>query len=103
MKRLRAEFRDEARMDLKEIHAWYQKQRKGLGGEFRAEFREKLALVRQQPGMGRELAPGVRRMLLNRFPYLFVYRPLEGYLIVEGVLHQRRDPKMWQERMTRTG
>jgi len=86
-------------MDLKEIQAWYQKQRKGLGGEFRAEFRDKLALVCQSPGLGRELAPGVRRMLLNRFPYLFVYRPQEGYVIVEGVFHQRRDPRLWQERI----
>ena len=102
MKRCSVGLRQEARLDIKEIHAWYEKQRKGLGGAFRSELEAKIALLRRFPKIGLLIQENVRRVLLKRFPYIIVYRFLSGKVIIEGVFHAHRDPKVWWERIVDT-
>jgi len=42
------------------------------------------------------LALGVRRTLLDTFPYWLYYRTLDQRLEVIGVLHTKRDPDLWE-------
>ncbi len=69
-------LRLEAKRDLKEIHGWYEKQRKGLGAAFRSEIEETIGLLRRFPAIGLLIQENVRRALLKRFPYIIVYRLL---------------------------
>ena len=77
---------------------WYEQQRPGLGSEFAAACRSALALIRDQPQAFRHVQGEVRRVLLRRFPYAIFYRAREAELLVIAVMHERRDPRRWQER-----
>ena len=91
MKRCPVILRVEAKLDLKEIHAWYEKQRKGLGAAFRNEVEQTIAMLRRFPEIGLLIQENVRRVLLKRFPYIIVYRFLRGKVVIEGVFHAHRD------------
>jgi plasmid stabilization system protein ParE len=99
MKRCPVSLREEARLDIKEIHAWYEKQRKGLGAAFRNELEERITLLRRFPKIGLLIQENARRVLLKRFPYIIVYRFVSGKVIIEGVFHAHRDRKVWWERI----
>ena len=92
-------LRPEARADLADARNWYEAQRAGLGGEFLhqvdAVFRRMEAHPRQFPKFHGEL----RRALLRRFPYAAYFLSERRRIVVIGVLHQRRDPSTWQQRL----
>lgn len=51
------------------------------------------------PSEGAPLAGGRRRLLLDRFPYVLIYRPLPGGGVrVLAVAHGRRRPGYWRHR-----
>ncbi len=77
---------------------WYEQQRPGLGTEFAAACRSALAVIRDRPQVFRLVHGDVRRVLLRRFPYAIFYRYREAELLVVAVMHERRDPRRWQER-----
>ena len=77
---------------------WYQKQRPGLGAEFTAACRSALTLIQDRPLSFRLIYGELRRVLLRRFPYAIFYRYRESELLVVAVMHERRDPRIWQER-----
>lgn len=71
----------------------------GLALRFADEVERTLRLIQAYPLAGRILYGDVRRMLLDRFPYLLTYR-VEGDVIrVQLVVHARRDPK-WIRKTT---
>jgi toxin ParE1/3/4 len=41
----------------------------------------------------------VRRGRLRRFPYVIYYRVLSDKIEVIAILHARRDPTLWQDRV----
>jgi plasmid stabilization system protein ParE len=78
--------------------AWYEEQRPGLGTAFASACRSALALIQDRPEVFRFVHRDVRRVLLRRFPYAIFYRYRESELLVVAVMHERRDPRRWQER-----
>lgn len=51
------------------------------------------------PGEGAPLPRGRRRLLLDRFPYVPIYRPLPGGGVrVVAVAHGRQRPDYWRHR-----
>jgi plasmid stabilization system protein ParE len=92
-------LRPAAAADLEEAWLWYEKQRTGLGNEFLEEAEAAIRRVLDTP-----LAFGVvykdrRRALLRRFPYGVVYRILEDQVVVLAVVHARRRPRVWRQRL----
>ena len=84
---------DEAEAELAGAMEVYEKQRTGLGGEFRREFESYLERVRSNPlGYASEDDSGVRYCPLRRFPYTIVYVVLADSIWVAAVEHQRRRP-----------
>jgi len=63
------------------------------------EFIEAVELVSENPGVGAPHRHDTRRVLLNRFPYAVVYRPLTDRVMVVAVAHLRRRPVYWAERL----
>ena len=62
-------FRPIARTELHEAAWWYDRNRPGLGAEFTAAVDEILSRIAANPQRFRQVRPGVRRALLERFPY----------------------------------
>jgi toxin ParE1/3/4 len=51
------------------------------------------------PGQFPEYAFGTRRMVLQRFPYLLVFRAAAAGMEVIAVAHGRRCPGYWRDRI----
>lgn len=91
-------LRPEARLDIEEAAFWYEDQRVGLGDRLTAELGDLLIRIEKSPLQFPLVDHGVRRGLLHRFPYA-VYFVLEEAVIVLAVLHQRRNPEVWKQRI----
>ena len=77
---------------------WYDAQRPGLGDEFIQGLEHVIELISDLPEVFPEIAVGLRRALLGRFPYA-VYHRLDADLIdVIACLHTRRSPSRWRSR-----
>jgi hypothetical protein len=66
---------------------------------FKQELRQLMRRVAEMPLAWPAVGKGVRRCLLARFPYLVIYAPLPGELLVLAVGHQHRRPGYWRERL----
>jgi plasmid stabilization system protein ParE len=94
----RFRFHPAAEVELNEAATWYAERREGLGLEFLAAVREKVAGILDAPKRWR-LVNGSRRVLLGRFPYAIVYREVsDEELEIVAVAHYRRRPKYWFDR-----
>ena len=88
-------LKPKVRIDLTAAKAWYDEQRDGLGREFVLDFENALGLINRMPSRFREVKQGYRRALLRRFPYVVFFRYDESEIVVIGVYHAKRDPKVW--------
>lgn len=88
----------EAEIDLAEAKTWYRRKRRGLVEEFLLCVEEALERIRRFPEGATEVYPGVRRVVMRRFPYGVFYRVDPDQIAVIAVYHSRRDPRGWQER-----
>jgi plasmid stabilization system protein ParE len=82
----------------------YETEREGLGAEFWDELRAAIrALEEPGPecgpviGLPREL--GVKRKLLERFPYAIVFVGANSYVRIISVMHGHRRPAYWRRRL----
>jgi plasmid stabilization system protein ParE len=91
-------FRTEAATDASLARDWYDAQSAGLGDSFVASLERTVDLVATLPEAFPEIAAGLRRALLARFPYALYFR-LDGSIIdVIACLHTRQSPGRWRSR-----
>ena len=93
-----------AAVEAAEAAAWYEMRRKGLGAEFRAEFKVALdrlreAILRGTPWPGRLGERGVKRLLMQRFPFSVVFVATAEGVTVLALAHHRRKPGYWRDRL----
>lgn len=88
-----------ARADVRSARNWYERERRGLGSEFTEQLDNVMARVRELPLQFPDVRSGVRRALVQRFPYAiyFVMGP-DGVPAVIAVLHQHQDPSELEKR-----
>lgn len=91
-------------MEAIEAAAWYEQQRPGLGGEFQAALDTALDLLEQQvpplTAMPMNIGEsGLKRLLLDRFPYSVVVLEREADLLVLAFAHGSRRPGYWRDRI----
>jgi plasmid stabilization system protein ParE len=91
-------FRPEARDEIDEAYAWYERQRPGLGEGFLSAVREVLDRIQGTPEAYAQVYRDVRCGLTRRFPYGVFYRVEADRIVVLAVYHSRRDPRGWQDR-----
>jgi toxin ParE1/3/4 len=70
----------------------------GIRSEFTLRFDALVERIAQNPLQFPEIGSGVRRALLRRFPYA-IYFVATGSPIIIAVLHQRRYPAEWKQRL----
>ncbi|WP_089728089.1 type II toxin-antitoxin system RelE/ParE family toxin [Candidatus Thiosymbion oneisti] len=91
-------LRKEAEDDMKEAHEWYEGKRTDLGMEFIYEVECTFEIIRKNPRLYAKVFKNVRRVLCSHFPYSIYFFERGSDIIVIGVLHQRRNPTVWQAR-----
>jgi toxin ParE1/3/4 len=91
-----ASFNRFAVQELREAALRYEDEAPGLGSRFLEEVEAALAFLSEFPEAAQEVDEGVRRLVLPRFPYSLLYRPLgEGRIRLLAVSHQSRRPEHW--------
>ncbi len=86
-----------AEADLAEAKAWYERRQRGLGEDFLQCVEEALDRIRLLPEAYREVAPGVRRVIVRRLPYGVYYRVYLSKIAVLAFYHCKRDPRGWKK------
>jgi plasmid stabilization system protein ParE len=82
-----------AQRDIAEAADYYFKQRAGLDDEFLIEVDAAVVEVLTHPLRFEQVRPGIRRYLLERFPYGIYYRtPNEETVQILVVKHHSRRP-----------
>jgi plasmid stabilization system protein ParE len=92
-------FHAAAQAELEEATHYYDQQQPGLGDEFAEEVRRTLERIQQLPDAWTRLTEQVRRCRTNRFPYGVVYAVRGAEILVLAVMHLRRKPGFWADRI----
>ena len=85
-----------AQQELEEVTGYYDAFELGL--EFRAEFYRSLDRISANPESYALVAPHARRCMVRRFKYAIIYEIEPSRIVVLAVVHERRNPKAWQDR-----
>jgi toxin ParE1/3/4 len=93
-------YHKRARAELLEATRYYVEQGGTLGGDFLDEIERGVAFILENPeGAPVISAEGVRRKVLARFPYSLLYLAGPDRIRVVAVMHHRRRPGYWFERL----
>ena len=84
-----------AQTELDEAFSWYEEQAIGLGYDFLDEFDQSVRLIASFPELFERIHEGVRRCLINRFPFGIIYGIDAEKIVVIAVAHLKRKPKYW--------
>ena len=92
-------IRPEARTDLLDTFQWYQEQRSGLGFDFKLCVDAVLSKLQKYPTVYKKIHQNIRRAVTKRFPFGIFYIIENNDVIILAVLHARRDPAKWKNRI----
>lgn len=95
-------YHPEFETDLIDAARYYQGQVPALGAEFLDEAERAVEEVMRAPELWPLRVGGIRRFLLNRFPYVIRYRISSGGDTVQflSILHAARHPDIGHGRIT---
>jgi toxin ParE1/3/4 len=91
-------LRKKAEEDIKLAYEWYEAQKNHLGKAFVKEVEKKFLEIEEHPELYLLVMGRVRRALCKKFPYSIYFLNNGADIVVIGVLHQRRNPELWQTR-----
>jgi toxin ParE1/3/4 len=89
---------DEARADVLETFAFYEARSAGLGVRFREHLDHAIDRIVEDPERYPTVYRGLRRRLVERFPYAVYYRAYPETIFIVAVMHGRRSPARWKSR-----
>jgi toxin ParE1/3/4 len=88
----------EAEAEAEAARQWYARKSPAAGKRFVASLRAAMRLVREAPERWVEFQPGIRRVMLKKFPYAVVYTVTPERVLVLAVMHSSRHPAYWHGR-----
>lgn len=91
----------EAEAELWEAVRFYEEQQTGLGTSLLLETRAALHAIQTAPKRWPAKERGMRRYLLNRFPFFLHYRLEPARIRVVAFAHAHRRPGYWADRLQR--
>jgi plasmid stabilization system protein ParE len=80
-------------------YRWYARRSARVANRFMAELNRAMQQIIANPDLWLSHLHGTRAFRLHRFPYLIVYRRLNGTLQVVAFMHGRRRPGYWRRRL----
>jgi toxin ParE1/3/4 len=91
--------RPEAEEDINDAYRWYESQRIGLGAEFIECVETVFTAINKAPEIHGKIYGNIRRILVRRFPYGVFYIFKHGRIAILAVMHAKRHPRRWQNRI----
>ena len=92
-------FHAEAADELASAISFYEGQAVGLGAEFDEQVRRAIRSIKESPDRWPLLKGGVRRCLVERFPYAIRYLVKSDCIFIVAVAHGKRKPEYWSHRV----
>ena len=89
----------EAETDFDDAIRHYESQEPGLAAEFTDEVLACLDRIRENPRAWTPVSPVAQRAIVRRFPYGIVFRIAQEEIAVAAIMHLRRNPTAWRERL----
>jgi len=96
---MRIRFIKIAHAEMDDAVAWYESQLQGLSTQFLDDFDQAIRRIAAYPLANAEIAEGLRRCLLSKFPYGIIYGLEEQTVVVIAVAHLHREPQYWIDRL----
>lgn len=96
---MKIDFLDLTRRELDDAFDWYEAQVPGLGYDFLSEVDRAVGRILAYPQSAAILEPGLRRVLINRFPYGMIYGLDGDRIVIVAVAHLHREPHYWIGRL----
>ena len=93
-------YSDRVREDVREIVLWYNLQRVGLESDFLSSLEDAVKRIEDNPYKYQAYFRHVRAVILKRFPYRTIYKIVDDRIIIVGVFHTSRNPKIIRKRTT---
>lgn len=84
---------DPAYDDLDEAIYYYESQSQGLGSRFYQDVLLQFEKLKTKPQYYKFYVENFRRILLDKFPYLIIYKIMEKQVIIYAIVYGGRDPK----------
>lgn len=97
--KFRVEYQDEVLSDIQEIVDWYGDQKNGLDREFVESFKFAIAQIIDNPFVYRARTKNLRYKHLDRFPHIIIFKVIRESVIVFGVFHDKRNPRLIRKRV----
>ncbi|MFZ2654453.1 MAG: type II toxin-antitoxin system RelE/ParE family toxin [Victivallales bacterium] len=88
-----------AEQELSDAIVYYNSESPGLGYELALEAKDSLNRINSFPEAWPSFTRTTRRCLINRFPYGILYRKCEDEIIVYAIMHLKRNPEKWVQRL----
>lgn len=92
-------FHPEAELEFSEAANYYQEHSPGLGVEFIEEVQYGLELLKRHPDIFPQIEPGVRRILIRRFPFAILFHRSSDIVFILAIMHLHRNPEYWKQRL----
>jgi toxin ParE1/3/4 len=99
MAKLPIDYHPEARSEADAALDFYLERSPSAAESFYRALEESHAAIQDSPESWASYLLGTRRFLLNRFPFLVVYRVTESRIEIIAVAHGHRKPGYWVHRL----
>ena len=96
---MKIRFLTVAQQEFDEAVEWYTQQASHLGAQFLDEVNTALKRITTYPSSCMEIEGGIRRCVINRFPYGLIYGVDEDIIVIIAVAHLHRKPRYWSKRI----
>src|SRR6267154_550008 len=93
------EFTAATREDIREIVWWYRNEQEGLEERFLLSLKASTDSLLKNPQIYQINFQSIRSLLLKRFPYRLYYFIENSSIVVLGVIHTKRNPKLIRKRV----
>jgi len=70
----------------------------GIGIAFAAEVRKAVRTICEHPYRAVSVGSGIRKTVLDHFPYNILYAVVADLILIVAVAHQKRRPTYWRAR-----
>jgi plasmid stabilization system protein ParE len=96
---MRVEYTAAARREFSEAAEFYAAERPELGDEFCKEVQRTIGRIIELPDAWTAVGRYTRRCRTKRFPYGIIYQVRGDLLLIIGVMHLHRSPRVWKSRL----
>ena len=97
---MKSAMHSEAREEFLAAIDYYNDAEHGLGMAFYTEVESAIALIESYPDLWTEIGGGIRRCLVRRFPFAILYSREAGHVFVYAIMHTKREPNYWRNRLS---